>query len=266
VRVIDSHCHLETKDFGDERDAVIARARAAGVCHMVAVGSGSSLANIENAVALAERNDDISAAIGIHPHDVARMAPGTLEEVERLATTHARVCAVGETGLDFHYDHSPRDVQRAVFRQFIAIARRAGKTLTLHIRSHQDPAQGDAHREAQAIIVEEQASSVPVVIHCFTGTPDEARRWLDLGAYLSFSGIATFKTAGALREAVALAPADRVLVETDCPYLAPLPYRGKRNEPAYVIETLRTIAAVRGLGLEEAGELTRQNTLRAFRL
>jgi TatD DNase family protein len=104
------------------------------------------------------------------------------------------------------------------------------------------------------------------VIHCFTGTPDEARRWLDLGAYLSFSGIATFKTAGALREAAALAPADRVLVETDCPYLAPLPYRGKRNEPAYVVETLRTIASVRGLGLDEAGELTRANTLRAFRL
>src|SRR5262245_66431038 len=131
MRVVASHCHLEVKDFGDERDAVIARARAAGLCHMVVVGSGASLHNVENAVALAEGNDDMSAAIGIHPHDVARMAPGTLESIEALAAANPRVVAVGETGLDYHYDHSPREAQREAFRAFIGIARRAGKPLTL---------------------------------------------------------------------------------------------------------------------------------------
>src|SRR5262249_26085534 len=153
---------------------------------------------------------------------------------------------------------------RQAFRDFIGIARRAGKPLTLHIRSHNDPAKGDAHTEAQRILVEERGTEVPVVVHCFTGTTDEARRWLDLGAYLSFSGIATFKTGEEIRRAAALAPADRVLVETDCPYLAPIPYRGKRNEPAYVVETLQVIAKVRRLDLEAAAEITTANAIAAF--
>src|SRR5439155_14774490 len=140
---------------------------------------------------------------------------------ERLAATHPRVVAVGETGLDYHYNHSPPDAQRAHFREFIRIARRAGKPLTLHIR--------DAHDDARRILVEESGFDVPVIVHCFTGTPDDARAWTALGACLSFSGIVTFKTAEGLRQACAEAPADRILVETDCPYLAPIPYRGKRN-------------------------------------
>ena len=266
MRVIDSHCHLEVKDFGAEREEVIARARTAGLCHFVVVGAGGGLDSVDNAVALAEAHPDMSAAIGIHPHDVARMPEGALERIEHLAATHPRVCAVGETGLDYHYDHSPREAQRQAFRRFIAIARRTSKPLTLHIRSNNDVTKGDAHGEAQQILVEEKGGEVPVVVHCFTGTVDEARRWLDLGAYLSFSGIATFKSGEPLRQAAALAPADRVLVETDCPYLAPLPYRGKRNEPAYVVETLKVIAQVRRLSLEEAGELTTANTRAAFRL
>ena len=269
MNVIDSHCHLEIPDFGDERDAVIDRARVAGVSRFIAVGSGRDMSHIDNAVALAERHADIFAAVGIHPHDVARMPAEALGVVERLAATHPRVVAVGETGLDYHYDHSPRDVQQAVFRRFIDIARRTGKTLTLHIRGTDAASKGppgDAHADAQRILVEERGADVPVVIHCYTGDADQARRWLDLGAYLSFSGILTFKTAGAIREAAALAPDDRVLVETDCPYLAPIPYRGKRNEPAYVFETLRVLAATRKTTLELLAATTVGNTVAAFRL
>jgi TatD DNase family protein len=258
MNVIDSHCHLETKDFGDEREAVIERARAAGVKHFVVVGSGDSLANVHNAIKLAESGSDMSAAIGIHPHDVARMSPDALDVIEQLAATHPRVVAVGETGLDYHYNYSPPESQRAHFRDFIRIAQRTGKPLTLHIR--------DAHAEARAILVEEHGFDVPVIVHCFTGTPDDAREWIALGAWLSFSGIVTFKTAAGLREACADAPANRILVETDCPYLAPIPYRGKRNEPAYVIETLKVVAQARRISMEEAAALTVENTVRAFGL
>jgi TatD DNase family protein len=258
LRLIDSHCHLETKDFGDERDQVIERARAAGVAHFVAVGSGDSLANVENAVALAETHPDVSAAIGIHPHDVARMPDGAFAAIERLAREHPRVVAVGETGLDYHYHHSPAASQQEWFRRFIALAREAKKTLTLHIR--------DAHDDARRILVEERGTEVPVVVHCFTGTVADARAWLDLGAFLSFSGIVTFKSADEIRAAAALAPEGRFLVETDCPYLAPVPHRGKRNEPAFVAETVKVLAQVRGLAVEEAASQTAEAAVRAFNL
>ncbi len=257
MQVIDSHCHLEPNDFAD-RDEAIARARAAGVVHFVAVGSGASLANVENAVALAEAHADFSAAIGIHPHDVARMSERDLERIAQLTQAHQKVVAVGETGLDYHYDHSPRDVQQAAFRRFIAIARAAGKPLTLHIR--------DAHADARRILAEEHAEEVGAIVHCFTGTVDDARAYVDMGCWLSFSGILTFKSADEIRRAAAFAPADRILVETDCPYLAPLPYRGKRNEPAYVVETLKVLAQVRGVPVEEAGAATVAATRAAFRL
>ncbi|MSP60262.1 MAG: TatD family deoxyribonuclease [Myxococcales bacterium] len=258
MRVIDSHCHLEEKDFGADRDEVIARARSAGVAHFVVVGSGDSLANVENAVALADANPDMSAAIAIHPHDVARMSDATFARIAELAATNPKVVAVGETGLDYYYDHSPRDAQRAAFRRFIALARTVKKPLTLHIR--------DAHEDARAIFAEERASDVGAVVHCFTGTTSDARAWLDLGCFLSFSGILTFKTAEEIRRAAALAPEDRILVETDCPYLAPVPYRGRRNEPAHVVETLKVLAQVRGLPLEEMARATVANTQAAFRI
>lgn len=269
MRCIDSHCHLELPDYGAERDAVMDRARAAGIARFIAVGSGRDLSHVDNAVALAEAHPDVFAAIGIHPHDVARITPPVFEAITRLSHEHPRVVAVGETGLDYHYDHSPREEQRRWFREFIRLARAADKPLTLHIRSTDAQSRtppGDAHGDALAIADEERAFDGPVVVHCFTGTPDEGRRWTARGAYLSFSGILTFKTAGGLREAAAEAPADRVLVETDCPYLAPLPYRGKRNEPAYVVETLRVLAAVRRLTLDDAARITVENTERAFRL
>lgn len=256
--LIDSHCHLEIPDFGDERDAVIERARAAGVHQFVAVGSGRDLSHVENAVALAEQHGDIHAAIGIHPHDAVGLTDEMLSAIERLACEHPRVVAVGETGLDYHYDHSSPEVQQAAFRRFIAIARRAQKTLTLHIR--------DAHADARRILVEEGGTDVPVVVHCFTGDKGEAREWLDLDAALSFSGILTFKSADAIRDAARFAPAERVLVETDCPYLAPVPYRGKRNEPAYITKTVECLAEVRGVSVGRVAEQTYANTVRAFQL
>lgn len=258
LSVIDSHCHLEPADFGAERDQVIARARAAGVVHFIAIGSGSSLANVDNAVALTVAHGDFSTAIGIHPHDVARMGDDALATIERLAVENPKVVAIGETGLDYHYLHSPQEVQKLAFRRFIEIAKKAGKPLTLHIR--------DAHADAREIFAAEGGREVGAIVHCFTGTVGDARAWLDLGCALSFSGILTFKSAEEIRRAAAFAPADKILVETDCPFLAPIPWRGKRNEPAYIVETLKVLAAVRAVSVEECAEATVSATRAAFRL
>lgn len=261
MRIIDSHCHLELADFGPteaDREAAIARAQQVGVAHFVVIGSGRSLANVEEAVLLAEQRQDCSAAIGIHPHDVCHMGEPELARIAALASTHPRVVAVGETGLDYHYNHSSPEQQRHAFRQFITVARAARKPLVLHIR--------DAHADAQAIFDEENGRDVGAVVHCFIGTGEEARAWLDRGCYLSFSGILTFKKAEELRCAAAAAPDDRVLVETDCPFLAPIPYRGKRNEPAYIVETLKVLAALRGSTLAAAAATTTNAAQRCFRL
>jgi TatD DNase family protein len=258
LELTDSHCHLEPKDFGDEREAVIERARAAGVTRLVCIGSGAGLDEVTNAVGLAESHPNIWAAVGIHPHDAARIPDGALAEIERLATRHPRVVAVGETGLDYHYDHSPPEEQKETLRAFARIARRAKKPLSLHIR--------DAHDDALAILAEERAAEVGGVVHCFTGNLDEAKRWVALGFAISFSGVVTFKSAGAIREACAWVPADRVLLETDCPYLAPVPMRGKRNEPAFLVHTAKLVAETRGVDLDTLAGQTRENTARVFRL
>jgi TatD DNase family protein len=263
MELIDSHCHLEAKDFTsdagvDERLAVIARARAAGVVGLICIGSGRSLDEVSNAVALAEAHDHLWAGIGIHPHDVARMPAGALDEIERLAATHKKVVAVGETGLDYHYDHSPREAQREALRAFVGIARRVKKPISLHIR--------DAHDDALQILDEERAGEVGGVVHCFTGTRADAERYVALGLHISLSGVVTFKSAAPIREAAAWAPLDRLLVETDCPYLAPVPLRGKRNEPAYVVHTAAAVAALRGLDPEAFARATTENARRLFRL
>jgi TatD DNase family protein len=256
--LIDSHCHLEPKDFGDEREEVIARAHAAGVEALVCIGSGATLDEVRNAVMLAETHDTIWAAVGIHPHDVARMPEGALDEIERLATSHPRVVAVGETGLDYHYDHSPREAQREAFRSFIGIARRAKKPVSLHIR--------EAHDDAVQILTDEKAGELGGVVHCFTGTLDDAKRYVALGLHISFSGVVTFKSAAAIREAAAWVPIDRILVETDCPFMAPVPMRGKRNEPAYVVHTARHLAETRGIDPVELATVTTANSRRLFGL
>jgi TatD DNase family protein len=262
AELIDSHCHLEPGDFAadghDERPQVIARAHAAGVVGLVCIGSGKSLDEVRNAVALAESHPTIWAGVGIHPHDVARMPPGALDVIERLAASHPRVVAVGETGLDYYYDHSPREAQRQALRDFIGVARRARKPLSLHIR--------DAHDDAYAILAEERAGELGGVVHCFTGTLADAQSYVGLGLHISFSGVVTFKSAGAIREAAAWVPGERVLVETDCPYLAPVPLRGKRNEPAYVVHTAQVVADTRGVPLAELAALTTANARRLFGL
>jgi len=255
--MIDTHCHLDGDDFGADRADVLARARAAGVTAMICIGSGRDMGSARAAVGLAAAEPDIFAAVGIHPHDVAGMVESNWDELGRLARA-PRVVGVGETGLDYYYDHSPRAAQRDAYRRFVALARDVRRPVISHIR--------DAHEDAFEILTTCGAAEIGGVIHCFTGGVAEARRYLDLGQDLSFSGILTFKSAGAIREAAAFAPLDRILVETDAPFLAPIPFRGKRNEPAYVARTLETLAGLRGIALEEADRRTSENARRVFRL
>ena len=255
--MIDTHCHLDVDDYTADRAEVLARARAAGVSTMICIGSGRDVGAAREAVRLAGQEPDVFAAVGVHPHDVARMADGDWVELAELARA-ARVVGVGETGLDYYYKHSPPEVQRDAYRRFIALAREVGRPVISHVR--------DAHDDAAEILASTGARDLGGVIHCFTGGVAEARRYLDLDQYLSFSGILTFKSAGAIREAAAFAPLDRILVETDAPFLAPIPFRGKRNEPAYVVKTLETLAGLRGIATDEADRHTSENARRVFRL
>jgi TatD DNase family protein len=238
----------------------MARARAAGVTAFISIGVGGGLTAPRQAVALAQAasdaGSDLYATVGVHPHDVAAMTEDDWTELGALAR-RPRVVGVGETGLDYHYNHSPRDVQIAAYHRFAALASDAGLPLVSHVR--------DAHADAAEVL---KASRVAGngVIHCFTGGIAEARVYLDLGHHLSFSGILTFKNAGPIREAAAFAPLDRILIETDAPYLAPIPYRGKRNEPAYITETLAALAALRGASIAEIDAATTANTVRLFKL
>jgi TatD DNase family protein len=255
--MIDTHCHLDVADFGADRPEVLARARAAGITSMVCIGSGRDIGAARESVRLAGVEPDVYASVGVHPHDVAGMSEADWDELGRLGRA-PRVVGIGETGLDYYYDHSPRETQRAAYRRFIALAREVGRPVISHIR--------DAHADAAEILASCDAAPLGGVIHCFTGGVEDARRYLELDQYLSFSGILTFKTAEPIREAARFAPADRILVETDAPFLAPIPYRGKRNEPAYVVKTLETLAGLRGMSLEEADRVTTDNARRLFRV
>ncbi len=239
--MIDSHCHLDDSDFDADRDAVIARARAAGIETMLAIGS-------EGAVGLAEAHPDIYATLGIHPHEAAKADRAALDRLaERLS--HPKVLAVGEIGLDYHYDFSPRETQREVFRAQLAIAKAAGLPVIIHTR--------EAWPDTLALLRE--SGIARGVMHCFSEGPEEAAQALELGFFVSFAGIVTFPKAQRIQEAARRVPADRLLVETDAPYLAPVPYRGKRNEPAFVVETARKIAALRGETFEQVAAATNRN-------
>jgi TatD DNase family protein len=255
--MIDSHCHLDFKDYADDLPEVLARARAAGVSAMICIGSGRDVGPARQAVRLAGAEPDVFAAVGVHPHDVAGMSEADWDELDGLARA-PRVVGIGETGLDYHYDHSPCEVQQRAYRRFIALAEAVGRPIISHIR--------EAHGDAAEVLAATGASRIGGVIHCFSGGVADARRYLDLGQDLSFSGILTFKNAGPIREAAAFAPLDRVHVETDAPFLAPIPYRGKRNEPGYVVKTLEVLAGLRGISLEEADQATSRNSRRLFRL
>jgi TatD DNase family protein len=257
LEFIDSHAHVDGPEFDADRADVLARARAAGVRRMIVIGAVGDVASAERAVALAEADPEVWATIATHPHDVGRMTPAWWETHARLAR-HPRVVAIGETGLDYHYDHGPRDVQRAAFVRFVELAREVGKPVVCHVR--------DAHDDARAILRDTRAAELGVVIHCFTGTAEDAEAYAAMGCYVSFSGIVTYKNAQPIRDAVRRVPRDRLLVETDCPYLAPVPVRGRRNEPAFVVHTAAAVAAAAGMELAELARTTVANTCAIFGL
>jgi TatD DNase family protein len=227
------------------------------VTAFICIGSGRDVSSARGAVALAAAEPDVFAAVGVHPHDAARMTEADWSELDGLARA-PRVVGIGETGLDYHYDLSPRPAQQEAYRRFITLARAVGRPVISHVR--------EAHEDAAQILGAERATDVGGVIHCFTGGVVEARRYLDLGHHLSFSGILTFRNAEDVRAAAAFAPLDRLLVETDAPYLAPIPHRGKRNEPAFLAETLRVLAAVRFSDVAAVEAATVENTKRLFSL
>lgn len=252
--IVDSHCHLDFPDFAAELDDVVARARAAGVGRMVTIGT--RVRRSGEVGAIAERFDDVFCSVGTHPHNAGEEADVTLDEL-LAAADHPKVVAIGEAGLDYHYDTAPRAAQAAGFRRHIEAARRTGLPLVIHAR--------DADEDVAAILEEESGKGAfGFVLHCFTAGPDLARRAVALGGYVSFSGILTFKSGAPLREIAAGLPADRVLVETDAPYLAPNSRRGKRNEPSYVVETAHILAQARGISFDEIAALTTQNFFRLF--
>jgi TatD DNase family protein len=252
--LIDSHCHLDFPDFADELDAVVARARDKGVARMVTIST--RVKRHSELIAIAERFPDVYCSVGTHPHH-AQEEPdiGTDELVAR--TNHPKVVAIGEAGLDYHYDNSPRDLQEKSFRAHIAAARQTKLPLVIHAR--------EADADVGKILTEETGKGAfRAVLHCFTGGRDLAMTAIDLGLFISFTGILTFKNSQDLRDIARDLPADRILVETDAPYLAPGPHRGKRNEPAYVVETAKVLADVRGVSADEIARQTTKNFFRLF--
>ena len=248
VKLVDTHCHLDDEKFDADRDQVIERALAAGVELMMAIGTGGEL---DVAIRQAERYPCIYATVGVHPHDAAKATPDTFARLRDLAG-HQKVLAIGEIGLDYHYDFCPRDVQRSVFDRQLELAAAVQKPIVIHTRE----AWEDTMAQVTAL-----GASLPYggIMHCFTGDTAQARQALDRGFHLSFGGVLTFPKAESLREAARIAPENRLLVETDCPYLAPVPHRGKRNEPAFVVDTARRLAQVRGATLEAIAACTTRN-------
>ncbi len=256
--MIDAHAHLQARQFDAGRAEMFARARAAGIGAIIC--SADDEASSRAAVALAEAEPDVWATVGIHPHEARTVADGTLE---RLAATarHPRVVAIGEIGLDYHYDHSPRDVQRAVFEAQLQMVPDLDLPVVIHSR--------DAAADTYAILLAWRRGAGmawPGLLHCFGYDVDWAERFLDLGFYLSIPGTVTYPKAEQVQRVATLIPADRITVETDCPYLAPQSHRGRRNEPSYLPETISTIAALRGASAHELGERAAANTRRLFRL
>lgn len=252
--IVDSHCHLDFPDFAAELDAVVERARVAGVGRMVTIGT--RVRRSGEVRAIAERFDDVFCSVGTHPHNAGEERDVTLPEL-LAAADHPKVVAIGEAGLDYHYDTAPREDQMAGFRLHIAAARQTGLPLVIHAR--------EADGDVAQILEEEYAKGVfSFVLHCFTAGEELARRAVAIGGYVSFSGILTFKSGAPLREIAAGLPAERLLVETDAPYLAPLSRRGKRNEPSYVVETARILAEARGVSFDDVAQLTTDNFFRLF--
>jgi TatD DNase family protein len=252
--VIDSHCHLDFPDFEPDLDGIVERARGADIARMVTIST--RVRKFGGIIAIAERFPDVYCSVGTHPHYAHEEPEVTVDDLI-ARTRHPKVVAIGEAGLDYHYDFSPRDAQEQGFRRHIAAARETGLPLVIHTR--------EADADTARILEEETGKGAfPAVLHCFTSGRELALKGIELGLYVSFSGIVTFKKTEELRAIAAELPADRILVETDSPYLAPGKFRGKRNEPSFVVETAKTVAAARGVSYDELARQTTENFFRLF--
>ena len=252
--LIDTHCHLDFPEFAPERDAVVARAKAAGVGRMITIST--RVDHFADYAAIADAYDDVFCSVGTHPHNAHLEPEATVERIVGLAQ-HPKCVAIGEAGLDFHYDRAPRDTAERVFRTHIAAARETGLPLVIHTR--------DADADTARILEDEMGKGAfKALLHCFTGSRELAERALALGLYISMSGVVTFKNSQELRDIARDAPLDRLLVENDAPFLAPVPYRGKRNEPAFVAKTAAVLAEAKGLGVAQVASATTANALRLF--
>lgn len=261
---IDSHAHLDGERFAADRDEVVARAADCGVAHIVAIGNGDGPADVDCGIRLAEKYDFMYATLGIHPHEARLADQAAFDRMEQLAR-HPKVIAWGEIGLDYHYDHSPRETQQRVFIKQMELAAAARLPIVIHCRpsDHSD----NAWEDCLGLINDQWApKGLGGILHCFTGNWSQAKRALDMEFMISFAGNVTFLKAQPIRDAVLEVPLDRMLIETDSPYLAPVPHRGKRNEPAFVVETARKLGELRGLSTEEVGEQTSRNFYKFFKL
>lgn len=254
IRTIDSHCHLDFDELAADLPAVVSRARSAGVLLMVTIST--RVRNFARTLAIAEAYPEIYCSVGTHPHNAADEPDVTAIELAELAR-HPKVVAIGEAGLDYHYQHSPRDAQQRSFRVHIEAARQTGLPLIVHSRAAEDDT-------AQVIEQEMHNGAFKILLHCYSSKQDLAERGLAQGAYISFSGILSFKNAEEIRSVAQSTPLDRLLVETDAPYLAPVPYRGKTNEPAFVVHTLKKLAELRGISDEQMAQATNENFFRLF--
>lgn len=251
---VDSHCHLDFKDFDADRQEVLARARAAKVAMMLTIST--KITEAAEIIALAEAHDELACSIGIHPHEAGAQPQTSAAQLVELAR-HPKVIGIGETGLDYYYEHSPREAQQKNFRAHIEAARLSGLPLIVHAR--------DADEDTADIMEDEMGKGAyPALIHCFTAGPELARRALDMGCYISISGIATFNSAKQLRQTIETIPLERLLIETDAPFLAPVPHRGKRNEPSFVADTAAALAALKGVSVEQLAQATSDNFFSLF--
>jgi TatD DNase family protein len=256
MNLVDSHCHLDDAKFDADREQVLERAQAAGVRTMLAIGTGDGPPDLEAGIRLAEKSPAIYATAGVHPHNAAKTDDSTMPRLRELLR-HPRVVGLGEIGLDYHYDVSPRDRQQAVFREQLAIAGEARTPIIIHTR--------EAWEDTMLELRTRWApTGLPCVLHCFTGNAAQVREALELDFFVSFAGIVTYPKALDVQEAARLVPLDRLLIETDAPYLAPVPHRGKRNEPAFVAETARKLAELRGEPLEVLASESAANFRRIF--
>ena len=258
MRLVDSHCHIDGERFHEDRDEVVQRARDNGVIAMLVVGTGDPrTAEIEGAVRTAEGYDGVYAAVGVHPHDAKLYDDAAEAKLVSLCEESSKIIAWGEIGLDYYYDHSPRDVQRDVFRRQLRTARRLDLPVIIHSR--------DADKETVEILKEECSyEGFRGILHCFGGTPEMARELMPLGFMVSFAGNVTFKKAENLREAAKIVPMDRLLIETDSPFLSPEPFRGRRNEPAFVSKTAEFLSGLYGVSTEELADRTTENFFTLF--